>query len=123
MLVAASSVRRFSCCCRQLCTLSGFDGDRVVFDWHFPLFGPDLASLGTSGVVVLFGRPTCGWSEPLVSRLSAPGVLEHVVSRWVFDYVLPVCLGPLCEPLVFRLYVLRACLAMRLLPRGSRVET
>ncbi|MQL73513.1 hypothetical protein Taro_005850, partial [Colocasia esculenta] len=29
---------------------------RVVFGWHFPLFGPDLASLSTCGVVVPFGR-------------------------------------------------------------------
>ncbi|MQL82968.1 hypothetical protein Taro_015438 [Colocasia esculenta] len=68
--------------------------DRVVLDWRFPLFGSNLASLGTGGIDIPFGRPTCGWSEPLVSRHGAPGVLEHVVSRWVFDSVLSVCLEP-----------------------------
>ncbi|MQM05788.1 hypothetical protein Taro_038602 [Colocasia esculenta] len=50
--------------------------NRVVFGWCFLLFRPDLASLGTGGVVVPVGRPTCGWSEPLVPRLSAPGEEE-----------------------------------------------
>ncbi|MQM19974.1 hypothetical protein Taro_052989, partial [Colocasia esculenta] len=51
---------------------------RVVFGWRFPLFSLDLASLGIGGVVVLFGHPTCGWSELSVPRFSAPEVLEHV---------------------------------------------
>ncbi|MQL70168.1 hypothetical protein Taro_002478 [Colocasia esculenta] len=48
------------------------------FDWRLLLFILDLASLGISGVVVPFGRPTCGWSEPSVPQLGAPGALEHV---------------------------------------------
>ncbi|MQM15606.1 hypothetical protein Taro_048552 [Colocasia esculenta] len=57
---------------------------RVVFGWRFLLFRPDLASLSTYGVVVPFGHPTCGWSEPLVSRLGAPapvGVVGLALGR------------------------------------------
>ncbi|MQL87461.1 hypothetical protein Taro_020004, partial [Colocasia esculenta] len=62
---------------------------RALFGWCFLLFGLVLALLSTCGVLVLVGRPTCGWSEPLV-----------------FGCVLHPCVwSPLCEPLVFWLRV------------------
>ncbi|MQL92441.1 hypothetical protein Taro_025061, partial [Colocasia esculenta] len=79
-----------------------------------------LVLLGTCGVVVPVGRPTCGWSKSLVFGLVLHPRLEHVVSSWVSVAGSPCVWSSLCEPLVFQLYVLRACLAVRLLQWGGR---
>ncbi|MQM12667.1 hypothetical protein Taro_045586 [Colocasia esculenta] len=56
---------------------------RVVFGWLFLLFGPNLASLGSSGVVV-----SCGWSEPLVPGLVLSECWRMLCAEHCFRFVL-----------------------------------
>ncbi|MQM14937.1 hypothetical protein Taro_047873 [Colocasia esculenta] len=57
------------------------------FGWHFLLFGPDLASLSTGGVVVPFGCPTCGWSESCFPLWLA-AMMYSIRFRWRWSALL-----------------------------------
>ncbi|MQL72251.1 hypothetical protein Taro_004577 [Colocasia esculenta] len=100
---------------------------RAVFGWLFPLFGPDLASLGTCGVVVPFGCPFV-WRETKLSkvgwdvRLGFPAFLPVSwmtrVASWVPDATVIRVAASLCVAFLSRL----GCLSVLVAP-GQQAAT